>query len=264
MTRSYLMSIFAVLAAVVLAGCAQQTTDVVAPVQPSLPIAPASQPLQQAPAPTQPNPPVPTATFPPVPTPKPVNFSGSGDELTAEFDLTNGLLVLEASHSGSGNFIVQLLSAEGDRELSINAIGAYSGVRGHQVKEGALFALAPGAFRVEVNADGPWTVDLSQPQWNQGADLPVSYEGDGDTVMGPFRLVTGLLPAEFSHSGSGNFMVQLASSDGESVEFLVNEIGAYQGSQAITVRDGSLFDTAPGIYALVVNADGPWTVSLGN
>ena len=113
---------------------------------------------------------------------------------------------------------MQLLSADGDRELSINTIGAYRGVRGHQVKEGDLFALKPGVFRVEVKADGPWTIDLSQPQWNQGADLPVSFEGVGDTVVGPFELVAGLLPAEFSHSGSKNFIVMLASSDGETSE----------------------------------------------
>ena len=79
--------------------------------------------------------------------------------------------------------------------------------------------------------------------------------------MGPFELVTGLLPAEFSHGGSGNFIVMLASSDGRSTQLLVNEIGVYQGTQGVTIRDSSLFDLPPGVYALIITADGPWTAS---
>lgn len=162
MIRSYLISIVVALVALILVGCTQQRNGEGARVQPSSTTVSVLQPQAQQPGPTptalpastQASPPVPTPTSSPVPTPtsppaptptsspiptptipptptaspvptpKPVNLSGSGDELTTEFDLIDGLLVVEASHSGSRNFIVQLVSAVGDRELSINTIGA--------------------------------------------------------------------------------------------------------------------------------------------
>lgn len=206
--------------------------------------------------------PLPTPS--PEPTPKPVIFDGSGAFLTPPFDLRAGVVLLEAQYDGDSNFIVQMLAEDGSTKYSINAIGAYKGTRAHQVNDDAFAALRPGSYRIQVQADGQWQIEVTQPQWAGAPPLPLMWSGRGDDVIGPIAIEAGITPASLTHGGSGNFIVQLVSVDGARSDYIVNEIGQYDGSQAIRAQDNALIGLVPGLYVMVIQADGDWTVELGD
>ena len=216
------------------------------------------------PSPTPTFTPVPATATPilPTPTPTPLRFEGRGDDLSAPFTLHEDLVTLVAQHRGSSNFVVQILSGSGASELSINTIGNYSGARAHQVTESGFLGLAPGVNRLEVNADGPWSIELQQPMWDGGKPPPFEWSGKGDEVIGPLLLRRGITAASFSHTGSSNFVVYLMNIDGTNSELLVNDIGNYRGTVAVNVQPGAFIGLTPGIYALVIEADGSWAAEF--
>jgi hypothetical protein len=221
----------------------------------------AASPGEPTPSPTIPPAPSPTTAPEPTPTPVPITFSGLGDTLTSEFSLSQGVVLLNLTHSGSANFIVSVISAAGDRSLLVNKIGRYSGANALGVSGASIFGLSPGTHRLEIKADGSWTAEVKQPRWGGGQPPPVDWSGSGDNVVAPLLFRSGIVAAKFTHSGSANFIVQLLPADGSNSTLLVNEIGSYSGSQAITVG-GGLFNPSPGIHAIVIQADGNWTLSL--
>ena len=190
-------------------------------------------------------------------------FEGSGDGVTPEIDLQEGVVVLKAEHQGASNFDVNLLVEEGESTLSVEAVGSYAGERAHQVSAGRL--------RIEVKADGPWKIEVSQPQWEGGQEPPLEFSGQGDGLVGPILLSTGLYRPKFTHSGSGDFIVELLRSDGPGSEQVVEHTGKFRGNVAVKVGAPKLAGTtkeqaemglAPGSYILTVRADGDWTVEF--
>jgi hypothetical protein len=125
--------------------------------------------------------------------------------------------------------------------------------------------LKPGKHRLQINADGPWNIELTQPNWNGGQLPPFEWNGDGDNVIGPILLRSGVSAASFSHVGSGNFMVQLMKSDGSLSELLVNDIGAYNWRlQWYSCRKSpgrGVLGTNPG--SLRVGNSGRWFLDSG-
>jgi hypothetical protein len=217
-----------------------------------------------APAPAATTAPAPTATTAPAPTPAPIvhEFSGTGDSVLGPIMLEPGVLVLVAGHNGQSNFMVQIIGAAGSEEYSINEIGRYSGSRAHAVSSGSsLFGLVSGTHRIQVKADGPWTLELKQERPSGGAPPPISDKGNGDNVIRWLNLRKGQYVLTASHDGQSNFMVELLKSDGSQTEYLVNEIGAYSGQTLIQVGS-NLLDLKPGLYAFVVQADGHWEFTI--
>ncbi|MFW6074427.1 MAG: hypothetical protein ACOC9Y_02460, partial [Chloroflexota bacterium] len=106
--------------------------------------------------------------------PDPVSFDGSGDSLTDPIDLQEGILILEASHDGGGNFIVEIVSTEtAESSLSINKIGTYEGIRGHPVESDPIIGVGTGEHQLQVQADGNWSIEVRQPVWDSGDSIPV-------------------------------------------------------------------------------------------
>ena len=214
-----------------------------------------------------------TASLPdstPTPTPSPTaepieyTFHGVGDHLTAPFELRDGLLIMELQHEGASNFIVSVLAEDGDQwELSVNMIGDYSGDRVHSIHEGSVWGLEPGMHRLEIEADGAWDITLEQPVFTEGRSLPYEFHGVGDEVSRVLVLDAGTIPVTLSHTGSSNFIVWAFSVDGSNAELLVNEIGDYEGTVALSVHSGSLIGLEPGLHVISVEADGSWAISLG-
>ena len=63
--------------------------------------------------------------------------------------------------------------------------------------------------------------------------------------------------------GSDNFIVELIEASGDPAILMVNEIGGYQGEHLIKVDPNSLgLDPVPGIYAIIIKADGDWELRL--
>ena len=223
--------------------------------------APAS-PTQIAPTPTATPAPALTATR--MTTPEPVSLSGRGDKLSTSFNVVPGVFVLTAFHDGDSTFAIEIVSeTDGRSELSVNVIGRYSGARAHPVDDLGIFGLTPGPHRIRISADGNWRIALLQPDWTGRAFPPGPYSSRGDDVVAPLRLNSGITPLQMTYDGESNFTVQFISVDGTHTELIANEIGPYSGTAALQAVEGSPFGLTPGNYAVVIEADGWWTIELG-
>ena len=93
------------------------------------------------------------------------------------------------------------------------------------------------------------------------APAPIVLSGSGPEATSLFRLEDGIAIFHMTHSGSSNFAVWLLTESGQSVDLLANEIGPYDGRQAVGVT-GELGDASPGNHLLDIEADGNWTVTI--
>lgn len=174
-------------------------------------------------------------------------FSGSGKKLTKKFSIEGGLVTFRMSHQGSSNFAVTLLTAGGEYvELLANVIGDYKGKR--------AFGLDLDDYRMQVEADGSWKIEVQQPLHASGELLPTTFSGKADGVSGPFEATSGLVELKMTHSGSANFAVVVYSAFGDYIDLAANEIGNFKGSYGVSVD--------PGVYVLDVQADGNWKIGL--
>lgn len=83
------------------------------------------------------------------------------------------------------------------------------------------------------------------------APEPVVIEGSGQTVTDPFTPPAGVYRVTFTHNGQRNFIVQAYA--GDDTDYLVNTIGAYEGSRPMAGGNEVYFE---------VNADGAWTIRV--
>lgn len=84
---------------------------------------------------------------------------------------------------------------------------------------------------------------------------PLTLSGTGQKATSKFKLEEGLAIFRMTHDGRSNFALQLMDSDGELVELLVNEIGAFNGAKAVGIE-------ASGEYIIKVTASGKWTIAI--
>lgn len=178
--------------------------------------------------------PTPTASTTASPTPKPKKapdgesyaFDGSGATATNTFTTDGGLVTFDLSHNGDSNFAVWLLNGNGEKEeLLVNTIGSWDGK--------VVMYLPAGTYLLDVEADGSWDADVSQPRYSSAEvdSLPQSSEGDDSTYIGPFS-VDGLTRVEFVAEDDEHYAVWLKTHRGENMELLFNEIGPFEGSTA--------------------------------
>ena len=229
-----LIAIVAIVAAVIFAGCVEEETPVSTP-------SPTATPLPK----TTPTPVAPTTT----PTPEPIALSGTGQEATSKFSLEKGLSIFRMTHGGDSNFAVWLLDDEGDKvELLVNEIGEFDGSKAVGIKK-------QGDYIVDISADGRWTITIEQPRPSSAPSVPKTLKGKGQQASEAFSLDNGLARFVMTHDGKANFAVWLLDDEGDKVELLVNEIGEFDGSKAVSIRKG-------GIYLLDISADGNWEIAI--
>lgn len=178
--------------------------------------------------------------------PDPIDFSGSGTDVTDEFDLEGGFVAVEATHTGGeSNFQVELVDEQGEMaELFVNSIGEFDGELGASPKE--------GTYVLDINADGDWEITLRQPRPNEGESLPVEASGDAPSVIGPYEF-DGRVQASGSYEGQGNFIVEAYPVDPGFPELVFNEIDSFEGSNTFSMDQ---------LGFVVVQADGDWTLEL--
>lgn len=82
------------------------------------------------------------------------HFEGDSDTLTEPFIVESGVLRVSGTHQGDGNFIVVPYTPDGEMASLFNEIGPFSGEAAFEVDPG-------GKIILEVQADGPWTIDIS-------------------------------------------------------------------------------------------------------
>lgn len=169
-------------------------------------------------------------------------FSGSGDGVESGVDVGDGLVVVDATHDGESNFVIELVGSDRDY-LFVNEIGSYSGT---------IADIIPyDGYAVDVQADGDWSIEVTEPTVERGYDLPVDESGSGPAVIGPYEF-DGVQTLTATHDGESNFIVEVFPEMGNS-SLVINEIGQYDGSQAVR------FDE-PGWIG--VQADGGWTIEV--
>ena len=239
-----LIALVAIVAAVIFAGCVEEETPVSTPSPTATPI-PKTTPTPEAPTAT----PTPEPTSIPTPTPEPITLSGTGQEATSKFSLETGLSIFRMTHDGDSNFAVWLLDGEGEKiELLVNEIGRFDGSKAVGIKN-------IGDYILDISADGRWTITIEQPRPSNAPPVPKTLKGKGQQASEVFYLDKGLARFEMTHDGDSNFAVWLLDDEGDKVELLVNEIGEFDGSKAVSIRNS-------GIYLLDISADGNWEISI--
>jgi hypothetical protein len=188
----------------------------------------------------------------PEPALRPITLTGSGPEATRPFRLESGLTVIQMKHQGNANFIVDLLDENGNSVAPmgvVNVIGPFQGSTPVQIKRS-------GQYLLDVQNAGNWKIMVRQPRVESAPKVTTFY-GNSAKATQLFELSGGLHRVEMTHEGDANFIVDLLDENGASVVpmGLVNEIGPFEGSRAMTVPDD-------GIYLFWVEANGPWTIKV--
>lgn len=179
--------------------------------------------------------------------PTPIRLSGQKTTRTEPFLLAGGLTVFTGQYRGQGSFRVEVLTNQGEpQRVLFLSTGRYRGSTG--------LGLSGGIYRLEVAADGPWRVEITQPRGRAGAALPQRYRGASDALVGPFR-VDGDVQVEAEHDGQGDLSVELLSDQGPSLYFLVEGSGRFRASRTAAGLE-------PGNYYLNIEARQPWRLTL--
>jgi hypothetical protein len=91
----------------------------------------------------------------PEPTPGTSMYSGNGDDIRPFTVNKDGGFIITGVYSGDTNFIVRITDNDGKQTGSslFNQTGSYTGKR--------IVNLAAGKYYLEIQAKGPWSIDLS-------------------------------------------------------------------------------------------------------
>ncbi|WP_254525639.1 polysaccharide deacetylase family protein [Natrinema caseinilyticum] len=174
-------------------------------------------------------------------------FEGDGSRDSPTFDLDDGVLVANTTHEGDSEITVDVTEVDGDGtdENLVTTAGNTTGE--------SIMAVESGTYRLEVDADGAWSIELTQPavESDELEDLPVEAEGTGSDVVGPLW-TDGRTRVVATHEGDGAFIVDGYGADG-SREILVHRTGEFDNSRSYK---------AGGTVWLNVEADGDWTLEV--
>jgi hypothetical protein len=141
-----------------------------------------------------------------------------------------------------------MLNDEGDRVNSFaNLIGSCSMSRAVRIPR-------DGNYLLNIKADGSWEISIAQPLTHE-IDYIFFFDGAETAATRQFKLLDGLCKIKLKHRGDGNFIVTLLDDQGLPVAGVVNEIGSYDGSQAVKIK-------RTGTYIFDVRADGPWSIEV--
>lgn len=182
--------------------------------------------------------------------PRPISLAGSGARVLTINVTRNQPVVITATHTGSANFVIELVGTN-THELLVNEIGRFHG----QV---AWAEGKSGRYHLKVEADGRWTIRVTQPVPSSGnTRIPRTIAGIGSRVIA-IRATHDMQPIITStNRGKDNFVVEIVgygSTSGH--ELLVNEIGNYHGQTLID-------DLPSGPYLLLVtDTGGAWSIKF--
>lgn len=178
----------------------------------------------------------------------PETFTGSGTSTEEGIELAAGPVTAEYSHSGEGNFIVNLVAIEGESYQDVLLANVIGQAEGSQVAA----ASAAGQYNLNIESEGDWEITVEQPSSPQSESLPIDADGEGPSYIGPFDF-DGPTKFQGSHDGESNFIVTPIPIDSSNLMASVfNEIGQFEGETTARVN---------GTAYLNINADGGWSLS---
>ncbi len=179
-------------------------------------------------------------------------LNGTGTQKPPAFQLKAGLAVIQCVRAGSGGYYyIDLLNGAG---TNIATPGSGSGPR--DVSE-AVNIPADGLYKIEVQADEGWTVNVSQPKANYSPPPAIQKRsGRFSQATHLFSLKAG--SATFHVVGKGSkdvFTVQLLDQDGNWAADLVNATGDADVSKTIEIP-------ANGVFLAQIQFEGDWTAEV--
>lgn len=104
--------------------------------------------------------------------------------------------------------------------------------------------------KAKQDAEAKAKSDAEAKKWQ-----PIDLSGYGQQATDKFTLQSGLSIFKMKHSGTHNFSIWLMDTSGKKIELLVNEIGAFDGSKAVSIPYA-------GDYLLDVSASSNWSVNI--
>ena len=157
--------------------------------------------------------------------------------------------VLEITHKGESNFIVDTIDASGDLvDGLVNEIGDY---------EGTVFippSEANQPVALEIDADGAWTITVKHLLDAMTWDPSTTLAGTGDSVYQVIPPSAGLVTLELSYDGESNFIFRTYSVIYDRIDDIANEIGDFTGE--VLLPDGT--------FLIEITANGgTWTATPG-
>jgi hypothetical protein len=172
----------------------------------------------------------------------PQQASGTSDSVIDVTFPASKAALLHPTYNGDSNFVVKGIDSTGGAgDLFVNTIGHYDGVRLLNATTSATPA------RLQVQAQGPWSITISDANSAPVAMAPGHFDGIGDQVV----IMRGSASTgHFHNTGDANFVVN--SYSGSSRELLVNEIGAFDGTEIIP----------SGTILFEVQSNGGWSIDL--
>jgi hypothetical protein len=201
-------------------------------------------------------------------------LSGEGDG-AASFEASGGLTVIDLGNVGAGPFQVRLRAlGSGDApETLVEQVGGWVGTVG--------LGLASGSYQLEVVADGVWFADVRELR-DEPAIGPGGYEGNretfgrweekstpiadearvsGDYIFGEERWsvtppvsLEGEIGVGFTYRDALPFGVWLVDESGAVVEVVAEGTGGRERAARL--------DVPAGVYRVVVEADGVWSLVI--
>lgn len=180
----------------------------------------------------------------------PIELRGHGNQATARFSLQEGLVVPIITHNGRSNVKMFLLDSNGvEKELIVNEIGPIDMIRAFPLK-------ASGQYLVKVEADGDWTLTLTEPRPSAAPAAPQSFQGSGTRLSGFFALPGGLVTVQgtYQMADRNRVIIRLRNANGQIVEQIANQVENFNGSTAVR--------TDPGIYFFEMFGAGNWSVGI--
>jgi hypothetical protein len=181
-----------------------------------------------------------------------VQLSGSGNQTTAPFALKAGLAAFQSVRSATdGYYYIDVYGFGGDQHSTI-ASGNMP------LDESRVVGIpADGMYTLQVQSEGGWTVNVSQPTASFAPPPPTQrWSGKYWQITPLFLLKAGqaTLHAIIPNS-STQFEATLYDQNVQYVGEVSNKSGAPEQSIALTIP-------ADGIYIIQVFGDGDWTVEV--
>lgn len=183
--------------------------------------------------------------------PDPITLSGDGSTVTDAFDLIGGFAAADMEYVGydGDRFRVRLIDEDGGdlvRELA-DETNEWSGEIGD--------TLDSGSYRLDVEADGEWSIEIRQPRPTSGETPPIEDDCKTSTVLGPYEL-GGEHQVTATHEGGGNFIVRAhdATANGTAVgNLLIHESGRFDGTETFSHE---------GLAWITIVVDGDWELGI--
>jgi hypothetical protein len=176
------------------------------------------------------------------PQPKPMTYSGSGDEVVKfKKALAEPMLITTTWSGGSDNNTIYAYDADGNEgDLLVNTIGSYKGTNIVNLYDG------DNVKALKIEGSGNWKVRLRPLTDAKRWDGSGTYEGKSDDVINVDGVFDGLDSMRFkSTNADGNITVYGL---GDNEDLIVNEIGNFSGKYLVP----------KGTVLLRISSDGQW------